>query len=841
MRLANRAVIAALFTLMLCVVASAQTLRPADDPRNQAPTIGTGTGPSGPTGLFTIYDAQTLRRGEFTFGVAYSSFARDPGDANFTEVPISFNLGVNDRLELFFSTDAYRGIKVNSPGNLSGFYLPNSQLLINGVLRSPAAIVLSPRGPNATGTINLQSIFRPIGSQPFVQFPFAGPSSTFGLFPGNQALVGPLFGFPAGVPQLGIFRSTGGGNFSGADQFPGVGSPYGGILPGIVFAVAPLACVPAGAPGPFTCGSAPISFSAAPAYLPDAPFLNRRYGQSAFSTYNVGAKIRLSPPNSAFGAALIPFYRFYGDKADDQSGFNQLQRGASPGGNFGDLGLVVAFDARLSRHVNMSANMGYIWNSNPKGQFANGEFVLLDRPDEFLTGVALDFPINEHFQFISELRSTIYAGGRTPNFLENDPVEAIAGIRIFPRRWMSMSFAYRVHLNQQDDDSFDDSVNRQIQIANAGFGGGTGTFNQIVNGVPFGMRTSSNPHGFMFGLSVGRRNEREQPPPPNRAPEVRLSSSADRLKVNNCPPGSTPSGDCVAPSAASVTLSANATDPDGDTLLFTYNVTSGRIDGSGGNVTWNMSGLAPGTYTVTVSVDDGKGCVTTQTKEIVIEACDCPPPPKVCVDVTASGPARVPEGTPITYNARLSDPSASVTYNWTVSAGSIIEGQGTSNITVSTASQGGKTITATVELGGIPPECQPRTSSASTDVEGKPEPPTAKPVIAPQEARSFNDDKAQLDAIAIEMQNDPTATGIFIVHAGNKSRNRLEADIRANRAIDYLVNTRGISRDRLKAVVVDAANSQYEKLTFEFWLVPSGADDSSVPKGRDPRPTGQRR
>lgn len=837
MRLANRAVIAALFTLMLCVAASAQTLRPADDPRNQAPTIGTGTGPSGPTGLFTIYDAQTLRRGEFTFGVAYSSFARDPGDANFTEVPLSFNLGVSDRLELFFSTDAYRGIKVNSPGNLSGFYLPNSQLLINGVLRSPAAIVLSPRGPNATGSINLQSIFRPIGSQPFVQYPFAGPSSTFGLFPGNQALVGPLFGFPAGVPQLGIFRSAGGGNHSGADLFPGVGSPYGGILPGIVFAVAPLACTATGAPGPFTCGSAPISFSAAPAYLPDAPFLNRRYGQTAFNTFTVGAKIRLSEPNSAFGAALIPFYRFYGDKADDQSGFNQLQRGASPGGNFGDIGLIVAFDARLSRHVNLSANMGYVWNSNPKGQFSNGEFVLLDRPDEILSGVALDFPINKHFQFISELRSTIYAGGRTPNFLENNPVEAISGFRIFPRRWMSMSFAYRVHLNQQDDDSFDDSVNRQISIANAGFGGGTGTFNQIVNGVPFGMRTSSNPHGFMFGLSFGRRNEREQPPPPNRAPTVNLTASADRLRVNNCAPGTHAVGDCVAPGSASVTLSAGASDPDGDTLLYTYNVTSGRIEGSGGNVTWNMSGLAPGTYTVTVSVDDGKGCVTTQTKEIVVEACNCEPDARPCVSVDASGPASVQEGTPITYTARLSDPSASVTYNWSVSAGSIIEGQGTSTITVSTAGQGGKTITATVEIGGIPPEC-PRVDSASTDVTGEVKPPIEEKVDD-FEARAFNDDKARLDDFAVKLQSDPGSTGVIVVHKGSKSRNRLEADIRANRSIDYLVNNRGISRDRLKAIVVETG--MYEKLHLELWVVPSGASGSTIPTGRDPRATGNRR
>src|SRR5688500_18215601 len=125
MRLATRARIAALATLVLCTAVSAQTLRGPNDPRNQAPTVGTGGSPGGPTGLFTIYDGDTLRRGEFTFSIAYSNYDRDPGDVDIVEIPISFNLGLNDHLELFFNTDAYRGVKVNNPKHLSSFYLPN--------------------------------------------------------------------------------------------------------------------------------------------------------------------------------------------------------------------------------------------------------------------------------------------------------------------------------------------------------------------------------------------------------------------------------------------------------------------------------------------------------------------------------------------------------------------------------------------------------------------------------------------------------------------------------------------------------------------------------------------
>ena len=134
MKFANRVLVAALATLVLVAAVSAQTLRPENDPRNQAPTVGTGGSPGGPTGLFTIYDGDTMRKGEFTFSIAYSNYDRDPGNVDITVVPFSINVGINDHLELFFSTEAWRGVKVNNLKNLSGFYLPNSQLFFGATL-----------------------------------------------------------------------------------------------------------------------------------------------------------------------------------------------------------------------------------------------------------------------------------------------------------------------------------------------------------------------------------------------------------------------------------------------------------------------------------------------------------------------------------------------------------------------------------------------------------------------------------------------------------------------------------------------------------------------------------
>jgi hypothetical protein len=74
-------------------------------------------------------------------------------------------------------------------------------------------------------------------------------------------------------------------------------------------------------------------------------------------------------------------------------------------------------------------------------------------------------------------------------------------------------------------------------------------------------------------------------------------------------------------------------------------------------------------------------------------------------------------GTPITFTASVSGgaPGVTATYNWSVSAGTITGGQGTPSITVDTKGLGGQSITATVQVGGYPPECQ-TTASCTAQV-----------------------------------------------------------------------------------------------------------------------------
>src|SRR3981081_3545078 len=84
MRLANRVLLCALAIFVLSVVAVGPKPRNENDPRKQSPSVGTGGPEGGPTGLFTIYDGSTLRKGEFTFSFAFSNYDRDPGNADIT-------------------------------------------------------------------------------------------------------------------------------------------------------------------------------------------------------------------------------------------------------------------------------------------------------------------------------------------------------------------------------------------------------------------------------------------------------------------------------------------------------------------------------------------------------------------------------------------------------------------------------------------------------------------------------------------------------------------------------------------------------------------------------------
>jgi len=83
----------------------------------------------------------------------------------------------------------------------------------------------------------------------------------------------------------------------------------------------------------------------------------------------------------------------------------------------------------------------------------------------------------------------------------------------------------------------------------------------------------------------------------------------------------------------------------------------------------------------------------------------------------------------------------------------------------------------------------------------------------------FSDEKARLDNFAIQLSSQKNMRGYIIAYAGRKAT-AAEAQIRANRARDYLINIRGIDPEGVKAV----DGGFREHLEVELWIWNAAAE-----------------
>jgi hypothetical protein len=92
---------------------------------------------------------------------------------------------------------------------------------------------------------------------------------------------------------------------------------------------------------------------------------------------------------------------------------------------------------------------------------------------------------------------------------------------------------------------------------------------------------------------------------PNTPPKVGLATSTAYIATN---------------ADAQVKLKAIACDAEGDNVLYTYTATGGRITGDGESAAWNLNGVTrPATYTISVEVDDGCGCISFDSAAVTLE------------------------------------------------------------------------------------------------------------------------------------------------------------------------------------------------------------------------------
>jgi PEGA domain len=240
--------------------------------------------------------------------------------------------------------------------------------------------------------------------------------------------------------------------------------------------------------------------------------------------------------------------------------------------------------------------------------------------------------------------------------------------------------------------------------------------------------------------------------------------------------------------------------------------------------------LEPGTHNVVVKLPNGNlwtreiEVPAGRVKCVVVNYRPLPPPPKSpCpFPVNVSAPQTVGEGEIITYAADVSyGGTAGLRYNWTITPARarIMSGAGSPTITVDSTGLGGQRLVATltVDDGSTDPACA-QTAQAVSIVAAE-----EKKILVAREFDecnncTFDDQKARLDNLAVELQNDPTTTGYIIAYGGRTSPIG-QVEMLMTRARNYLTNERAIDGSRL--VIVNGGFREGDSV--ELWLVPRGA------------------
>jgi len=299
--------------------------------------------------------------------------------------------------------------------------------------------------------------------------------------------------------------------------------------------------------------------------------------------------------------------------------------------------------------------------------------------------------------------------------------------------------------------------------------------------------------GTGFVLRFGIPNP---PLPPNHPPVAACSVNPASVYAG--------SGDTAA-------VHVNASDPDNDPLTYGYTATAGTVEGTGVDARWNSSGVAPGSYTVTVKVDDGKGGTASCAVDIKVE--EKPNHPPTATLALERSPILPGERTAVTCNG--SDPDNDpLTYSYTATGGQVVGSGSKVQFDSTGLPPGSYTVKCAVDDG------RGGTAEASGNVEVKEPPqikqleaklalhsvyfPTAQPTVEKPAGGLLASQAATLDALASDFKQylnyKADAHLILEGHAdirGAKDYNVKLSERRVDRTKSYLVE-RGVPADRLQ-------------------------------------------
>lgn len=389
----------------------------------------------------------------------------------------------------------------------------------------------------------------------------------------------------------------------------------------------------------------------APGYIEDFPFVGRNGG--GIGEFTLGLKFGLlserrgKPVNLAVRSDFI---------LPTRTSLSDLLGVQNQNGVF-DFNVGLALSKTFHNLLMGTFNWNYRFTRDPEFDGVKA----LVRADQMRAGVGfLAFP-EKRMQLMAEFNGLVFMGEHTPTttFGARDPFEVIAGVRLYPWRNVGVDLGYRNTANLKahgDRNGFvvklgyaywpappkpanrapvaacaadkatlfaesgdvvavsvraSDPDGDPLNVAWDATGGrveGTGpSVNWHSAGTAPGIYTLTarvdDAKGGTASCSVDVRVE----PRPNRAPS--LTCSADRTTVLV---------------GERVRITGEAADADGDPLQYAWQTNGGQIVGEGAAVQLDTSGVAPGLYTVTGRVEDGRGGAADCSTEVTVQA---PPPP----------------------------------------------------------------------------------------------------------------------------------------------------------------------------------------------------------------------
>jgi outer membrane protein OmpA-like peptidoglycan-associated protein len=152
----------------------------------------------GTSGLFKTWDAENLRQGEVNFTVGYDMFHRTPGKLTIGRAPIGAAFGLFDRFEVFGTWDIYRRITADDIASYRGYNEPMPAMTPNGVISfTQAAPFIDMPGANGFGDVHLGIKFNILSEHRGDDVSMA--LSGFGTIPGHRDIDGLNKGLSSGA------------------------------------------------------------------------------------------------------------------------------------------------------------------------------------------------------------------------------------------------------------------------------------------------------------------------------------------------------------------------------------------------------------------------------------------------------------------------------------------------------------------------------------------------------------------------------------------------------------------------------------------------------------------